>query len=57
MHKKIIGTEKSLSVKTLYGISKYNDLSKKIKNMPGFENIKNNEMNEKRYNSLGNEND
>ena len=57
MHKKITSSEKSFSVKNIYGSNNLSILNKTYKNMVGFENIKNNEDYEKRYNSFGNNHD
>ena len=54
MHKKIMGTEKSNSVKNLYGSTQYNSINKRFKILPGIENIKNSEDMDRRFNSLGN---
>ena len=54
MHKKIMSTEKSYSVKNLYGSTQYNSLNKRFKILSGVENIKNSEDLDRRYNSLGN---
>ena len=56
MHKKIMGTEKSNSVKNLYGSTQYNSINKRFKILPGIENIKNSEDMDRRFNSLGNTN-
>ena len=53
MHKKILISNKSYSVKNIFGGSQYFGLNK-INTLIGFENIKNNEVNDKRYNSLEN---
>ena len=54
MHKKILGTDKSASVKNIYAGIQFNELSKRFKGLGIFEDIKNNEEYEKRYNSYGN---
>ena len=54
MHKIIIRTEKSNSVKNLYGSTQYSSINKRFKILPGIENIKNSEEMDKRFNSLGN---